>query len=239
MQNPDRTLSARAATDLLLFIRTEGLRPGDRLPPERVLVSELRVSRNVLREAVAGLRADRKVYSRRGSGVYVGELSEQGGSPDLVSLEEHLEVLEFRLAVEVEAAAVAARRRNRADLKAIWSAFDMLGEDPSDPVSFHSDMAFHKAIVQATKNRNYSIAEEQLVDKMSSRHRLRYEVAPEHYSGSYIKDIREEHHRIGLAIEAQDPLGARDAMRVHLSSAIDRYARFVALLKGGDQKGLR
>lgn len=222
------TLSARAMADLMLFIRTEGLRPGDRLPPERVLVDELRVSRNVLREAVAGLRAERKIYSRRGSGVFVGETSEQVGLPNLASVEEHRDVLEFRLAIEVEAAAVAARRRDNTDLKAIWTAFDMLGEDPADPVSFRSDMAFHRAIVVATKNRNYLAAEEQLVDKISSRHRLRYEVAPEHYGGSYINDIREEHHRIGLAIEARDPLRARDAMRIHLSSAIERYARFVA-----------
>ena len=54
-------------------IRGGRLAPGARLPTEQALTSALGVSRTVVREAVAALRADGLVVTRRGSGAYVAE----------------------------------------------------------------------------------------------------------------------------------------------------------------------
>jgi len=49
-------------------IRGGRLAPGTRLPTEQMLTTELGVSRTVVREAVAALRADGLIVTRRGSG---------------------------------------------------------------------------------------------------------------------------------------------------------------------------
>lgn len=46
------SLSARSAVALKRYLLTEGLEPGDKLPPERRLAEALNVSRTVLREAI-------------------------------------------------------------------------------------------------------------------------------------------------------------------------------------------
>ncbi len=49
---PRESLAARSAAALKRYLLTEGLEPGDKLPPERRLAEALNVSRTVLREAV-------------------------------------------------------------------------------------------------------------------------------------------------------------------------------------------
>ena len=55
---------------------TEGVfRPGDRLPSESALTREYSVSRTVVREAIAILRADGLVEARKGAGVFAVEVN--------------------------------------------------------------------------------------------------------------------------------------------------------------------
>lgn len=222
------SLADLAANDLMLYIRTSGLSAGDRLPPERILVRELAVSRNVLREAVAGLRSRGLLTSRRGSGVFLaGELPD-GARADIDSIAEHLEVLEARLALEVEAAALAAIRLTQKNLAELSEIFEILGSQSSEETNFRADMKFHRAIIRATGNQQMLEIEDGLIDKMAARHRLRFEVDPRHYGEAYTDRVRIEHARILHAVEARDPQRARDAMRLHLSGAIHRYKAFMA-----------
>src|SRR5215510_11354807 len=106
-------LAERVLTRLSADIRGGRLAPGDRLPTEQELTSSMGVSRTVVREAVAALRADGLVVTRRGSGAYVAE-NPTGpfriAAPPAGSLAAVLDVMELRLAVEVEAAGFAAER---------------------------------------------------------------------------------------------------------------------------------
>lgn len=60
---------------LLDYIRTQGLEPGDLLPPEHVLMDSLHVSRSTLREAVRELRALHILEVRHGTGTFVSTAS--------------------------------------------------------------------------------------------------------------------------------------------------------------------
>src|SRR4029453_13921873 len=117
---------ARLAND----IRSGGRAPGARLPTEQALTTALGVSRTVVREAVAALRADGLVVTRRGSGAYVADPAAgpfRIAAPKAAVLNDVLEVMELRLAVEVEAAALAAERASRRQIGAIrtaWRALD-------------------------------------------------------------------------------------------------------------------
>src|SRR5580698_209538 len=92
------------------------LQPGERLPTEQDLVARFQVSRTVVREAIASLRAEGLVITRQGAGAFVAEGAAARPfrivSDELRSLTEVLNVMQLRLAVEVEAAGIAAESRN-------------------------------------------------------------------------------------------------------------------------------
>ena len=72
-KQPVKNLAEQVMARLSADIRGGRLAPGARLPTEQALTTELGVSRTVVREAVAALRADGLVVTRRGSGAYVAD----------------------------------------------------------------------------------------------------------------------------------------------------------------------
>jgi DNA-binding FadR family transcriptional regulator len=113
------------------------LLPGDRLPPERQLASELSVSRSSLREGLRRLLDLGILEARQGSGTYVAAI-------DLADL------LQARVRVEPYAAALAARRRSDDELASMEALLAELRATRSDPEAFAAaDARLHAAIVDA------------------------------------------------------------------------------------------
>src|SRR6478609_9635638 len=114
-KQPKNNLAEQVMARLSADIRGGRLAPGARLPTEQDLTATMGVSRTVVREAVAALRADGLVVTRRGSGAYVAENPTASPfritAPQRGRLSDVLDVMELRLAVEVEAAGFAAERR--------------------------------------------------------------------------------------------------------------------------------
>ena len=114
------TLTERLGENLRQAIAAGQFPPGTKLPSEAQLVEAHGVSRTVVREAIAALRADKLVEARRGAGVFV--LTTPVANDSLLSLHavdparvsSMIELLELRTAVEVEAAGLAALRRSPA-----------------------------------------------------------------------------------------------------------------------------
>ena len=73
LRSTPRSLAEQIVARLGADIRGGRLAAGARLPTEQALTDELGVSRTVVREAVAALRADGLVVTRRGSGAYVAD----------------------------------------------------------------------------------------------------------------------------------------------------------------------
>src|SRR6478609_11897564 len=117
-----RNLTAELVSRLTADIMSGKLLPGSRLPTEQEMITATGVSRTVIREAVAALRADKLVVTRQGVGAFVAE---QVRRPFRVvfdersSLREVLNVMELRTGVEIEAAGLAAERASPAQLKKI------------------------------------------------------------------------------------------------------------------------
>jgi len=147
-------------------ILSGSLRPGDPLPPEDDLTSNLAVSRTVLREAVKVLAAKGLVESRPKTGTRVRPRNawnlldpdvlawQQDGAPPAAFLRKLTEV---RLIIEPAAASLAAERAGAAELKTIEEAFRgmeaALNGDTEDYAAFdRADMRFHQAIVRACGN---------------------------------------------------------------------------------------
>src|SRR4029078_11978288 len=117
-----RRLTAALVARLTADITSGKLSPGARLPTEQEMIAATGVSRTVIREAVAALRADRLVVTRQGVGAFVAS---QVGRAFRVDFDEQspfgevLNVMELRTGVEVEAAGLAAERASPAHGKEI------------------------------------------------------------------------------------------------------------------------
>jgi DNA-binding transcriptional regulator YhcF (GntR family) len=102
------------------------LRPGARLPTEKELCRSTGVSRSVVREAVAALRADGLVITQQGRGAFVPAGAEcrpfRIDPAGVKSAEDVLQILELRTGLEIEASGLAAERRTSDDLRQIEAA---------------------------------------------------------------------------------------------------------------------
>jgi GntR family transcriptional regulator, transcriptional repressor for pyruvate dehydrogenase complex len=237
--DPPGNLAEQVMTRLANDIRSGRLEPGARLPTEQALTAALGVSRTVVREAVAALRADGLVVTRRGSGAYVADPTAgpfRIAAPKAAALKDVLEVMELRLAVEVEAAALAAERANRRQIGAIraaWRAIDRALQSGKGAVA--EDFAFHRAIAEATGNRQFPRFLAFLGSHVIPRQSVRLSVDTPAERRAYLERIQHEHARIVAGISDQDPAEARRAMREHLTRSLERYRR----LAQGEKNGRR
>lgn len=219
-------LAQRVIDQLRLQIETGKLRAGDQLPTEPQLEAEFDVSRTVVREAIADLRAAGLVQPIQGKGVFVSEATTRSGlllTPvEIKSLPETLELLEFRMAAEGEAAAIAAYRRTAEQEAAITAAnrkMALLIEQGMSTIE--ADYEFHLAIAVATNNRFYV----DVLQHFGSRTipRGQFPTLPEANDRAYLQKVHAEHAEILAAIADQDPERARQAMRAHLMASQRRY----------------
>jgi DNA-binding FadR family transcriptional regulator len=210
------------------------LAPGQRLPTEQEIVSATGVSRTVVREALASLRARGLIVTRQGLGAFVArDLPSKSFSivpTDLESIDTVLGVLELRLGVEAEAAALAARRRSADDLAAMADCIDAIDRaTAAGGTGSEEDLAFHRAISMATKNANFTRLFETFGTAMLPRQWANFDRMSERRRDSHVSRMRDEHRAILAAIESGQPAAAQRAMRTHLRRA---YSRFEMLRDG-------
>ena len=225
---PAPNLTEEAVTRIGADIRSGRLAPGARLPTEQKMMAALGVSRTVVREAVAALRAEGLVVTRQGSGAFVSadaaarpfRIRQQGAR----SIERVINVMELRMAIEVEAAALAGERASHPQIEAIGAALrriDAALERGEGAVT--EDFAFHHAIAGATGNEQYPRFLEFLGSHVIPRQSVRVAISTPAQQRRYLLRIQKEHRRIFDAIGAHDPAEARRAMRQHLVRSLKRY----------------
>jgi GntR family transcriptional regulator, transcriptional repressor for pyruvate dehydrogenase complex len=228
--SPPRNLPREIAERIAGEITSAKLGPGAKLPTEQAMVAAMGVSRTVIREAVAALRAEGLVVTRQGAGAFVAPDVERRpfrlALDGLVSIGEVLDVMELRASVEVEAAGLAAsrgsavaRRRVARALAAIDAALER-GEGAID-----EDFAFHRAIAEATGNSQFPHFLEYLGRFIIPRQSIRVAAYRPEGQPAYLETFQREHAAICAAIIGQDAAGARAAMRQHLGNSQARYRR--------------
>jgi DNA-binding FadR family transcriptional regulator len=242
---PPANLTAELVRRLSAEIRSGRLRPGQRLPTEQALMRQAGVSRTVVREAVAALRAEGLVVTRQGVGAFVAERPGEGlfrleplDADEANGLAQALQVLELRLALEVEAAGLAAGRRDPTALAAIQAAQDAFGiATGTGELGVEADFAFHRAVSAATANPYFTRMLDFLGRVIIPRQSVRLAERTEAERIAYLRRVQEEHLRVTAAIAAGDPAAARREMRRHLEAARDRYRRMAAATAAGSLRG--
>ena len=215
------TLAQRVVAGLKDKILAGVLPPGHKLPSEADLIDEYGVSRTVVREAVTRLRAEGLVETFQGRGSYVLAMPEPTSfTVESAAIRTHhdvLDMIDFRLGIESEAAALAATRVTAAGIEKIQAALDaFVDAAPEDQVE--ADFLFHRAVAAVSDNRFYSDLLDSLGPMMIMLPRTRLGDAYSLTDVGHVDRVRREHDNIASAVIAGDPDTARAAMRVHLGN---------------------
>lgn len=210
-------LRDQAAQALTQMVLEGGYAPGDVLPSEAQLGEMLGVSRIVVREAMQWLQARGLVDVVQGKGIVVREPNTSCATASLKLLIKRkmttwLDLWEARWCVEPDIAAIAAERAEAARLQALQQIVAEMGELMNRPLEFaQADRRFHCLLAEATGN----IILHSLVVAGAD---LLYESMAE-TGDAPSADSLAEHARIVAALQARDPVAARQAMRDHLQRA--------------------
>ena len=225
-----RSLAHEVVDGLAGRIRDGSLASGEKLPTEAAIMEEFGVSRTVVREAISRLQAAGLVATRHGVGTFVVGLGDAStfriGPEELGTLQDVIAVLELRIGVETESAALAAMRRTPENLVALRSAlaaFTAALEEGRDAVG--PDFQFHLEIARATQNHHFAELMGALGGMMIPRARLGKVEPPTAEQQIYLRRVHAEHESIVEAISRQDPEAARAAMRTHLANSRERRRR--------------
>jgi DNA-binding FadR family transcriptional regulator len=162
LEEPRKTksLAQLLVEKMTLQIRAGQLRVGQKLPTEAAIMKDFGVSRTVVREAISRLQASFLVETRHGIGTFVlpqdATPSFRISAHQLGTLREVIALLEFRISIETEAAALASQRRtaeNLEELKNAMAAFAHAIEEGLDAVQ--ADFLFHQEIARSTQNNHF------------------------------------------------------------------------------------
>lgn len=229
-----RSLALELVDALGARIRESRYAAGERLPSETAIVEEFGVSRTVVREAISKLQAAGLVETRHGIGTFVIGLGDAAtfrvSADQLATLQDVIAVLELRIAVETEAAALAAQRRKAENLQRMRDALDAFSsavEEGRDAVG--PDFQFHLEVARATHNERFVDIVGALGTGAIPRARLAAGVSHSDEHKTYLRRVNVEHESILDAIAAGDAEAARAAMRTHLANSRERRRRAAAV----------
>jgi GntR family transcriptional repressor for pyruvate dehydrogenase complex len=220
-----QTLTDRVTEALMLKITGGELPAGAQLPSEQMMAVSFGVSRTVIREAVSRLKSEGLVDSKQGRGAFVR--TDRTDVPFRIDINADnprsslLHILELRLGLDAEIAALAATHRRRDQMAAIMRALaniDKASKAGKDAVA--EDLQFHLAIAQATRNPFFF----ELIQFLGGAFYSAIAVtrANEGRLEALAKLTRAEHETIAQAILQQDPDAAAAAARAHIEKASQR-----------------
>lgn len=224
---PTRSHTGRVVEDLGVGIVTGTLSEGSLLPGDQELLAKYGVSRTVLREALKTLSAKGLVKARARVGTRVTPRSSWNlFDPDVLLWHagagfqpEFLDHLaEVRMALEPEAAALAAQRRTPEALAAIDEWAGRMGKPKISPSDFvNADLGFHLAVAEAAAN-PFFISISTLVEVVVV---AMLTVSSPADNEDALKTSVAQHRRIAKAIADQRPDEARRAMQAVIQNGID------------------
>lgn len=220
---PRSRLYEQVASEILEWVKENGLQTGDRLPPERELATRLGVSRATISQALVAMEVIGVVAVRHGDGAIL--VDSPGSSRVIDALRRHAqripEVIEAREAMETKLAALAAQRRTDEDMQEIDAALaGMEREIGEGDRGVKGDERFHAAVTAAGHSPLLATLMAE-ISELIKETRIESLSQPGRPTSSL-----EGHRRIAEAIRAQDPEAAAAAMRDHISMVSD-----VALLR--------
>ena len=212
------------------MIDNQEIKPGEKLPPERVLAEYYDVSRVPVREAIKILEYMGVVENRQGDGMYlkkcsnINSLISRIDFPEKLTSDVMIDLFEMRIILESKACFYAAQRRTAEDIVALEKVLkqmratlrDLKGYDAL-PLQLKEAQAvshkFHTSIVSAAHNMVLSSIYNSLFELLDISKQLTLRTSGHTHNSILV------HELILSKIIAQDSAGAEQAMSEHLSDA--------------------
>ena len=192
---------------------------GSRLPTERELAERFEVSRPTIREAIIALEAKEEVSVKAGSGVYV--LGNSLINDDFSREISAFELLEARVLIASETAALAAKMITSEELKSLEKALRKIEtEDIKNTQSSDADREFHMTIAHSTRNKVLSKQVGFLWDIQENQNHI----SQAHHAVCDIEDrgnMLADHRAIYNAIASGNANAARSSMREHFAVLLE------------------
>jgi len=220
-----RRLYQEVADQLSRLITTGEFKPGQRLPSERELAAGLKVSRPTIREAMIALELARVIEIRTGSGVYVLDTSVMVPSEDAGP--GPFELIEARILIEGEAAALAAQRISEVEVSALEQTVREMEKRVAQQLpAEEADMRFHQIVARATRNSAMIAAVDQLWDfraRLPMWRKLHEVIREIENRPDWTDDgnATRDHRQIVDALRSKNAEVARQTMQQHLQRVRD------------------
>lgn len=206
-------------------IKEQNLIAGSRLPGEHELVEQLKVSRPVLREALARLQSMGLVDIQRGRGTFVGSRTSLANCVRLlrsavaISPQELRSYAELRSAIEVQAARQAAELATDEDIKELDELLQQLDdEDLPYPEALEVDFRFHRRLIDIAGNPLMQNMIEVIYEFVMTQ---MVRTTPSQRDNALGRML---HKAILHAVRDHDPDAAADAMQRHMQAVLHRLA---------------
>jgi GntR family transcriptional repressor for pyruvate dehydrogenase complex len=215
-----RPLPEAIADRIRALVESNEFRPGSRLPTESELARSMRVARSSVRTALQRLETLGVLEVKRGLGWYVRRMPAPSsrGTADLFAGKRYRssDLFEVRIGLEGLAASLAAIRASEGEIEDIakLNVQHLEASDDQDEL-LRTDIAFHEAIMRASRNVLLFETYQQVVGELTE---WRYQSYAER--GVPLRSAR-EHSKVVRYLRNHDPGGARAAMNGHLQRLYD------------------
>ncbi len=216
------------AEHLTQLIRERDMRPGDRLPPERELASQLGVSRPSVREAMIALETAGLVEVRTGSGTYIREISSPGAFVLPWATQNDAgpgvrEQFQARKLIEPEVAALAVETITEVEIDALAAAIDHAEQRFANgqTAEEEDDYFFHVSLAESTRNTVLAGLVRHLWDLRRSE--MWKTIRTRVVKSEHLKQVIADRRSIVDALRRRDAKAARLIMRRYIRKAEQRY----------------
>jgi len=210
-----------------LIFRGE-FKPGKQIMPERELAGALNVSRTSVRDAISKLVVLGLLEQRQGQGTFVRAAPDTDKHPLAVAMETENasleDLLEVRMGLECNAAALAAKRAIESDLHFMHKSIEeMKAEVKSGRLGTEADVSFHIAVAYATQNPLQVYIMRNFYDFLFVG--IKENLSRLYENPANIETIIAQHTEIYHTIRDHNPQKAENAMKRHIGFVLDFFKR--------------
>lgn len=209
-----KPLVQTATEGILEYIRSNDMKPGDRLPTEQELTQLLQVGRGTVREAVQSLASRNILEVRQGAGTFLSDKNGIMEDPLGLSLEPEsqqmaLDMMDVRLMIEPEIAFKAALHATPEEAQALLDQCSRVERLIKDNRPYREeDALFHRMIGECSHN----LVVSRLMPLITSSVVLNVDVTRDRYRDQTVIC----HRQVAQAIARHDPETASRSMMMHL-----------------------
>jgi GntR family transcriptional repressor for pyruvate dehydrogenase complex len=192
-------------------IRLGLLVPGSKLPPERRLAAELRISRSTLRQALTTLVQSGHLVSQRGrgGGTFVAEHPPLAERADALG-DDAWAILDYRVAIESGAVVLASERAEPGDFERLDQVVSKMASARDFEDYRRADIRFHIGIAEAARSPRLVRAMTEVQGHMSDL------IALIAHPEQVLTHSNEQHRRLVKLMRKGDAGGAVRLMREHI-----------------------